>query len=310
MHILKKLFFEGIWECFYRNCENDTIIQGKSYCSDWHKVIVPRGFWCADPFIVEDQGKTYLFCELLKRKISRGLIGFGEISPGKDTVVNEILDVGCHTSYPDVFQFKDNWYMIPETVDRKQIELYQATDFPRKWNRVGVLLENLHAVDTTVFLLDGTYFLFIYEENEHENVLSLASLDIVNCSIGTPRIVKIYKEKIGRPGGKVFLQNGQWIRPTQYGKKRYGEYLKFKAFRYDPNNDANAYQESDVFLLRAKDVFPKSMSSQFERMHTYNRCGNYEVVDILRQKFFIERPITLLLKKLGLGGYKFYARNK
>lgn len=306
MNILQKLFFEGIWECYYRKTDNSSILMETNRRDDWHRLKVSRRYWCADPFIVENEGVSYVFCEMLDRKISRGLLGLGVLNPKGGTEIRVLDDFGCHASYPDVFHVSGQWYMIPETVDRHTIELYRALSFPYKWEKTGSLCERVNAVDTTAFEYEGSIYLFIYEQNQSENVLSIAKMNVQSCTLDNKQVVFAYKEKIGRPGGKVLHIGSKMCRPTQYGINRYGESLVFKDFRFHMNE--NFYEEKDVLHIKASDVLPKHISRVAEGMHTYNQSGGYEIIDIFRRKFFLERPIVTLLKKLKIGGYTFYAR--
>lgn len=308
MEFLSKLFFENIWECYYRKIKNDSFIDRQEIKYDWRKIKVPRRYWCADPFIVSDKGKNYVFCELMDRKISRGLLGIGEISEDKEVKIRILKDLGCHTSYPDVFKVSGMWYMIPETVDRKSIELYKAISFPYEWEKVADLIQEVNAVDTTTFCFNDKVFVFVYEENKTKNILSIAELDLNKLNLKNKQIVMEYKAKIGRPGGKILYRNGRMFRPTQYGVNHYGESLIVKEFLYNGKNFS--YTEKDAFKIQSKDIFPEKITNNLIGLHTYNSSDEYEIVDVLKKKFFIERPIVALLKKAKIGGYKYYVRKR
>jgi hypothetical protein len=50
--------------------------------------------------------------------------------------------------------------MIPETRERRTLELYRAVEFPQKWELVKILAENVAAVDSTIFDYSGKLWLF------------------------------------------------------------------------------------------------------------------------------------------------------
>lgn len=306
--MLDKLFFEGVWECYFREVQTALVLDGKAVVDNWSKIEVPRRYWCADPFIVNDGQNDYIFCELMDRKVSRGFLGIGKLSSSEKVKISVLADLECHTSYPNVFTANGNWFMIPETVDRRSIELYMATDFPYKWKKVAILLSGVSAVDTTVFFIEERTFLFIYEENGFDNKLSIAELDLNSFTLKKIDKVMQYTSKIGRPGGNVIQRNGQMLRPTQYGVNRYGEALIFKKFWYNPQNEE--YYEEDFMKVRPEDIMPEYMAKNLNGLHTYNRNGKYEIIDVHRKVFFIERPFILLLKKCRIGGYKYYVRKK
>lgn len=308
MKLFEKLFFEGVWECYFREIQNDSVLENRIVVNNWRKIMVPRQYWCADPFIVSDGNDVYIFCELLDRKISRGLLGVGKLISGEHVKMCELSDLGCHASYPNIFKQNGKWFMIPETVDRKNIELYEAVEFPFKWEKVSILLSGVNAVDTTVFIMNGRVYLFIYEENGFNNNLSIGELDLNEFTLRNVNKVMHYNGKIGRPGGNVVYISGEMIRPTQFGVNHYGEALIFKRFQYNPQN--GVYLEDDLFEVHPSDILPEYIAKKANGLHTYNRMGNYEVIDIHRKAFFIERPFVSLLKKFGIGGYQYYVRKK
>ena len=308
MKLLEKLFFEGVWECYFREIQSDSLIDKKTVVDNWHKIIVPRRYWCADPFIVNDGKDNYIFCELMDRKISRGLLGIGKLSMSGETKVNVLSNLGCHTSYPEMFEYNGEWYMIPETVARKSIELYKATDFPYKWEKVATLLSEVNAADTTVFYMDEKIFLFIYDENGFNNKLSVGELDLNTYTVKNIKKVMQYTSKIGRPGGNIIYKDGQMLRPTQYGVNHYGEALILKKFQYNPEN--GEYREEDVMEMQPADIMPEYIAKNLNGLHTYNRVGKYEIVDTHRKFFFIERPLVLFLKRFRIGGYRYNVRKK
>lgn len=306
--MLDKLFFEGVWECYFREIKEKSVLDEKAVAKNWHKLEVPRRYWCADPFVVSDGKDDWVFCELMDRKISRGLLGIGKLSSTTKVEISVLSDLGCHTSYPNVFAANDNWYMIPETVDRRSIELYIATKFPYRWKKVATLLDKVDAVDTTAFFIDRRVFLFIYEEKGFDNKLSVAELDLNSFTLKRIDKAVQYNSKIGRPGGNIIQKNDQMLRPTQYGVNHYGEALVFKKFEYNPQ--IGDYYEEDTIKICPKDIMPERIAKKSNGMHTYNRNGKYEVIDIHRKAFFIERPFVSLLKKYRVGGFRYYVRKK
>lgn len=306
MKLIEKLFFEGVWECYFRDIQSVSLLDKKAVADNWNKIIVPRRYWCADPFIVNDEKDNYVFCELMDRKISRGLLGIGKLSVNGETKITILADLGCHTSYPNIFTVNGEWFMIPETVDRKSIELYKAKVFPYTWEKVATILNGINAVDTTVFFMNEKMFLFIYDENGVNNKLSIGELDLNTYTVKNIKKVMQYTSKVGRPGGNIVYKDGQMLRPTQYGVNHYGEALIFKNFQYNPEN--GEYHEEDVMEMRPVDIMPEYIAKNLNGLHTYNQVGKYEIIDVHRKNFFIERPLVSLLKKLRIGGYRYYVR--
>ena len=300
MKVLKKLFFEGYWECFYRKMqENNQDI------NQWKKVRIGRRYWCADPFLFSYKGEENIFCEVMDRKKSYGMLGCGRIIEDGVTRISVIKDIGCHTSYPNIFCWNGNIYMIPETVERHSIELYQCADFPKKWFRIAVLKENINAVDTTVYITDTGIKLFIYEVEKDAYVLKIGDLDLKGKTIKNINNIYRYNQKTGRPAGNIILNDNQSIRPTQYGVNFYGEKIIFKRFSLNYTADGPQYEEENVSEKTVCDIEPAA-KKKFKGTHTYNIDSGYEIMDCYKKKFYIERPFQLLMKKFHLGGYGFH----
>lgn len=300
----KKLFSEGYWECYFRKASNSILIPGNNV-GKWNKLSIERRYWCADPFPVHYHGEEYVFCEVMDRKKSYGMLGCGKLSEKGTTKISVIQDIGCHTSYPDIFTWQDELYMIPETVERHTIELYRCRRFPNQWEKIAALLTNTKAVDTTVFTYQDKIYLFVYEEFSGTCRLSLGELSMEKKIVENLRVVRQYDQRIGRPAGRIIRKGDQYFRPTQYGVNFYGERIVFYEFTIDYVNGDLRYTEKEDMAIGIDDLEFEN-KSRFIGTHTYNYDNEYEVVDFCKKRFYPERPILLILKKMGIGGYQFH----
>ena len=300
---LKKFFIEHTWKCFFRKKTSFILKENQENRQVLKPLLTVGQYWCADPFIVYEKGQYYVFCEMMDCKTSHGILGVVELNLYKKNYVKPVMDFDCHMSYPNVFKYNENWYMIPETCGRKTIELYKAIQFPCKWEKISILKNNLHAVDTTVFEQENKYYVFIYEPNDEHNILSVAELDMENFKLKNITKVKEYSSRIGRPAGNIIKYNGKTYRPTQYGVNYYGEKIVFKEFKFNPITFF--YDEKDVKEFTVKDIDLSKRNSNVLGCHTYNSVKDYEIIDIIYTQFSLFRPIRLLLKFLNIGGYKF-----
>jgi len=62
----------------------------------------------------------------------------------------KVLERDYHLSYPFLFEWNGNLYMIPETKGNKAIELYRCTRFPNKWEIRERPCGRVQAVDSTL----------------------------------------------------------------------------------------------------------------------------------------------------------------
>jgi hypothetical protein len=128
---------------------------------DVHITFPPPGYFFADPFPFEHDGQEHLFFETYDYATRRGRIDWAIVRPdGSLGPIEPVLVCDYHLSYPFVFEHDGEIYMIPETAQAGRIELWRATEFPRRWSRVGPLIDNINATDATLLRHDGRYWLF------------------------------------------------------------------------------------------------------------------------------------------------------
>ncbi|MEO1369909.1 MAG: hypothetical protein AAFX50_22225, partial [Acidobacteriota bacterium] len=102
---------------------------------------VPAEF-VADPFLLRRGGTWHLFFEILNAGTGKGDIG---LATSDDALHwryrGVVLSEKFHLSYPLVFSWRGEVFMVPETLDLEGIYLYRATGFPDRWQREARLLD-------------------------------------------------------------------------------------------------------------------------------------------------------------------------
>lgn len=283
------------WACFYRKKTSSIFDDNLHTGQPFKQLVTSWRYWCADPFIVHEKGKYYVFCELMDIKKSYALLGLAELNPLCKTYVRPIADLKCHVSYPNVFKAEDTWYMIPETSKRKTIELYKALKFPYKWEKVTVLASNIDAADTTIFVQNDKYYVFIYEQNKPYK-LSIACLNLKTFKLENIYPVADYSQKVGRPAGNILVEKGMFYRPAQLGVNEYGEKIFIYKFVFDPVN--KKYKEEKIKTLQLSDFDEKLVKKGFKCCHTYNACDDFEVIDTKYAKYSLLKPVYWIMKHL------------
>ena len=71
-----------------------------------------------------------------------------------------VIEKDYHLSYPFLFEWEGQCYMMPETAENRTIELYLAVEFPNRWTLDRVLMDGLYAVDATLVFHNGRYWMF------------------------------------------------------------------------------------------------------------------------------------------------------
>ncbi len=191
----------------------------------------------ADPFYIKEKDTFYLFFEHQKSK-PKAEIGLMVSTDGinykyKGTVLKE----NFHLSYPQVFKYKNEFYMLPETQGANNVLLYKAEKFPHNWKVCDTLLKNIKLKDPTIFLSDSLNVLLGSDINMTLFMYNSKSLKD-NWELNKKSIVMRGTES--RCGGRIIPQKDGLIIPIQNSTHGYGYglslyNLKFKGNDYSIN---------------------------------------------------------------------------
>lgn len=115
----------------------------------------------ADPFLFIQDDALYLFFETKNPITSQGDIGVA-VSKDEGATWQHLgiaLDEDWHLSYPFVFSYQNEIYMMPEGNKKGELRLYRALQFPLKWELEKVLLKK-PLIDSFIVEYDGYHWLF------------------------------------------------------------------------------------------------------------------------------------------------------
>jgi hypothetical protein len=236
-------------------------------------------FW-ADPFPVLHEGRYFVFYEELIYSHRRGEICVMEVDErGRAHSHRVVLRQDYHLSYPNVFRWQDDWYMIPETFEVRRIEIYRASRFPDEWTSIGIVLDDVNAVDPTITEVDGTWWLMfatIVPGTEDASALHIyhASSPLGPWSAHPRNPVKV-DVRGARPAGRVFRRGGRLYRPAQDGAPRYGEAIRvFEIVTLSKD----VYEEREVARLAPR------WRRGLVGTHTINAVGALTTIDARQQR--------------------------
>lgn len=269
-------------------------------------VQAPRGHWYSDPFLLEFDGRRFLFFEDYLLAKRRGRISYCEVlDDGTVGDVRVALELDTHISYPSVFVHDGIVRMIPESYQAGQVALYRAPSFPGRFQLERVLLAGVAGIDPTLFDHENRLWLLLTLEDapplpegsadldEPLNAAADASDEIAAWQAGESaklsRTLYAYwsdslegdwQEHPGnplvrglasaRPGGAVLRSATGVIRPAQDCRRRYGEALVFcEIERLTPRE----FREHPLARVEA-DWIPGNLGT-----HTYARDSAFEAVD-------------------------------
>ena len=235
----------------------------------------PPGFQYADPFVICEAGITYVFFEALGGLKPKGVLLFTTLnSQGHWGEPQVALERPYHLSYPFVFKWRSDFYMLPETRQNRTIELYHAAKFPTTWELASVLMDNVDAVDTTLFEENGRWWMFTAGLGDSAARFQNLSVFHAPSPFGPwkahSRNPVVSDLGSARPAGRLFIDNGQLIRPGQDCRLRYGHAIAWN--RIDMLSDYE-YRETRVATLRPK------LLDGWLAMHTFNQVGEWQVLD-------------------------------
>jgi hypothetical protein len=182
----------------------------------------------ADPFMVRVQDDWLMFFEIFNQKKDRGEIAFARSKDGYNWNYQKIvLSEDFHLSYPYVFEFESNWYMIPESCEANSVRLYKATRFPDRWELVSKILVGSRFVDASILNFEGVWWLFVGVEPTKEiscNTLRLYYADdLLGQWVEHPMSpIVSNNSEISRPAGRIRQIDGRPIRFAQDCSVTYG----------------------------------------------------------------------------------------
>ncbi len=163
--------------------------------------LVPESIdYIADPFFVREKDTFYLFVEL-KREGNADIALL--TSPDGENYSYEgiVLDESFHLSYPQVFKYREQFYMLPETKGSNNVLLYKAENFPFDWRISDTLIANYRLTDPTL-LLDQDFNLLVGVDDDLKQFIFTA-----DSLKGSWQEAGNYKQRWGnetRPGGRFF----------------------------------------------------------------------------------------------------------
>jgi hypothetical protein len=222
----------------------------------------------ADPFMVRANHHWYMFFEVVNKSTERGEIGLAVSENGVSWSYQQIvLAEPFHLSYPYVFEWLGDYYMIPERFESGSIGLYKASSFPTRWSCTGTLLQGPYFVDNSIIRHDDKWWLFTETNPDvRRDTLRLFHADHL---LG-PWQEHIHSPIINgdpgraRPGGRMVVLDDVVIRYAQNCQSRYGTDVRAFAIT---DLTTTAYREQEV------DQSPVLMPSGTG----WNACGMHHI---------------------------------
>ena len=120
-----------------------------------------RANFVADPFLIRDSDTWYLFFEAYNLDTKQGDLALATSQNTWNWDYQQVvLDEPFHLSYPYVFKWENDYYLIPETYETNSIRLYRADEFPTRWSLVDTLVSGKDFVDSSIVYYQERWWLF------------------------------------------------------------------------------------------------------------------------------------------------------
>ncbi|PIN14380.1 Acetylglucosaminyltransferase EXT2/exostosin 2 [Handroanthus impetiginosus] len=191
-------------------------------CASLSDAGFPSNF-VADPFLYVQGDILYLFYETKNSITMQGDIGVARSMDKGATwqALGIALDEDWHLSYPFVFEYNGNIYMMPEGSAKGDLRLYHATNFPLKWTLERVVMKK-PLVDSFMIPHEGKFWLF---GSDHRGIGTKKNGQLEIWHSKSPLgpwkphkknpIYNTDKSMGARNGGRPFVYNGNLYRIGQ-----------------------------------------------------------------------------------------------
>ena len=278
MDIYKSRIFAESWNVAYRKKQEGAPLDQLE--ETFIVIKNPYRYWAADPFLFEKESDVYIFAELYDYVLARGVIGY--IHLNSDTPKwTPVIKEKYHLSFPFVYEYNNEIYILPEANESKTLYRYRAVEFPNKWVKEDALLTSVRLADTTPIREYDYNLALTYDLNDD-------SLNLVDLDNKTLKLIDHDPKGLKRPAG--FIKGIAGIRAAQECGDDYGKGIIF--YRYELTQDQD-YIEKEIRRVHPQDV-NLSEALYLDGMHTYNRSKHFEVIDIKTRRFNILNFIVRL----------------
>ncbi|NDY57055.1 glycoside hydrolase family 43 protein [Desulfovibrio sulfodismutans] len=266
----RDIFFRPQWFLALRRGGGDPFDLG-----GFTPAFPPDASGWADPFPFVRDGVTHLFFEHIDKDTGHGRIAVMTQAPdGTFGPPHTVLHTPHHLSYPFVFEWGGEVYMVPESAQAARVELFRAVRFPLEWEPAATLLPGVRAVDSTLFEHEGRWWLMANLRLEGGSSWDELSVFYADSPLGPfvphPGNPVVSDVRRSRPAGRVFRHGGRLYRPAQDCSGHYGRALAILEIE---TLTPRAYRETEVARHEA------AVLGQGDSLHTYNSVPGLEAVD-------------------------------
>jgi hypothetical protein len=178
----------------------------------------------ADPFLDRHDGAWTMLFEVMNERGYKGEIAVATSADGLAWQYQGIaLAEPFSLSYPQVFRWHGEVYMLPEGFEDDCLRLYRADPFPARWRQVATLLEGQRLADATILRARGHWWLFACDPRTNDLLRLWRAGDLLGPWEEHPRSPIVAGDPCAaRPAGPIVPWRGGLVRFAQVCAPRYG----------------------------------------------------------------------------------------
>lgn len=186
----------------------------------------PGGGFRADPFGIATTAGRFVFCEDCPPGTDSAGLAVIQLDDTGRPVAEFPVETGVvgHLSWPFVFFYGNDLWMLPEHSAGDHTLLLRCRRFPDRFEPAELLLADFPAVDPVLFATDGMFWLFATDRRD-EDVTKLHLFSAPKPfgpwrpHPGNPVVCDL---RAARPAGPLFWARGGLFRPAQDCASGYG----------------------------------------------------------------------------------------
>jgi folate-dependent phosphoribosylglycinamide formyltransferase PurN len=267
-------FFNKVWYIGYQDEAFNKISFYKS------KIIKnPKNSFLADPFVIEHQEENYVFAEEYNFNNKKGKISVYKISKNNSQKLGVALEENFHLSFPYIFKYKNDYYMLPETGEINEIRIYKCEQFPLKWKYEKTIFKDIKSADSMIFNFNNLWWLITtFSNSGHGNESELQifySMDgpLTDNWISFKKNPAYIDPFLGRNGGILNHDNKIFRVAQSFGFNSYGEKINIQEItQLDPDN----------FVEKNYCIVEPNFSKNLIGMHHFHNNNNFTVYDFCK----------------------------
>lgn len=239
-------------------------------------VVPPKDRIWADPFIVEDAGKTFVFFEEMLFSEKRGRISVGEWTGKELKNSRPVLATDHHLSYPQVFTHAGTRWLTAEAAASGKFTAYRCVRWPDTWEPGPVIFDG-PLLDGSVFFHVGRWWLFgnlaAGPGAKADDDLHLFFADDPFSGNWTPHPLNpvVSDARHARGAGRPYVHNGKLYRPAQDCAGGYGRKVVLREITALTPEE---FSEKTVETLAPEELGPHAIA-----LHTLNPGRRFVAAD-------------------------------